>query len=102
MCHRAPLLPQAQPIRDFIISSHARLQMERRGISDGVVRQVLESAEQRFQTRRGRVVLHSRALLGAPATMYLVRVVVDIDRQPAEVVTVYRTTRLSKYWREAP
>lgn len=76
--------------------------MERRGILDGVVRQVLESPEQLFQTRKGRVVLHSRVHLEAPATMSLVRVVVDADRRPAEVVTVYRTTKLSKYWREEP
>jgi hypothetical protein len=30
---------------------------------------------------------------------YLVRVFVDIDRSPAEVVTVYRTTRIAKYWK---
>jgi hypothetical protein len=31
--------------------------------------------------------------------MYLVRVVVDVDREPPRVVTVYRTTKLEKYWR---
>jgi len=80
-----------EAIHEFIISGHARFEMERRGISDEVVRQVLEFPEQRFQTRKGRVVLHSRLLLG-----------VDVDRRPAEVVTVYRTTKLSKYWREEP
>jgi hypothetical protein len=25
---------------------------------------------------------------------------VDIDRQPAEVVTAYLTSRIDKYWRE--
>ncbi len=25
---------------------------------------------------------------------------VDVDRVPAEVVTAYRTSKLSKYWRE--
>lgn len=33
---------------------------------------------------------------------YLVRVVVDVNCQPAEVVTVYRTSRVAKYWRERP
>jgi hypothetical protein len=91
-----------EPVREFIISGHARFEMERRGISDEVVRQVLESPEQQFQTRKSRVVLHSRVLLGTSSTMYLVRVVVDVDRRPAEVVTVYRTTKLGKYWREEP
>lgn len=26
----------------------------------------------------------------------------DIDRNPAEVVTAYRTGRIDKYWRELP
>jgi hypothetical protein len=30
------------------------------------------------------------------------RVFVDVDRSPAEVVTVYRTSRIAKYWRAAP
>lgn len=33
--------------------------------------------------------------------MFLVRVVVDVDRQPAEVVTAYRTTKIAKYWEGA-
>jgi hypothetical protein len=30
---------------------------------------------------------------------YLLRVFVDIDRDPAEIVTVYRTSRIAKYWK---
>jgi hypothetical protein len=33
---------------------------------------------------------------------YLVRAFVDVDRSPAEVVTVYRTSRIAKYWRVEP
>jgi hypothetical protein len=32
-------------------------------------------------------------------TRYLVRVFVDVDRSPAEVITVYRTSKIDKYWR---
>ena len=28
-----------------------------------------------------------------------VRVFVDVDRSPAEVITVYRTSKIDKYWR---
>jgi hypothetical protein len=34
-----------------------------------------------------------------PGKIYLLRVLVDIDRQPAEVVTAYRTSRVEKYWK---
>jgi len=30
--------------------------------------------------------------------MYLVRVIVDEGVNPARVVTVYRTTKIEKYW----
>ncbi len=37
--------------------------------------------------------------MGEPVRDYLVRVFIDIDRSPAEVVTVYRTSKIEKYWR---
>lgn len=36
--------------------------------------------------------------MGEPEKYYLVRVFVDVDRDPAEIVTVYRTSRIEKYW----
>lgn len=76
--------------------------MERRGLSVEVVGSVLNAPEQRLDVRPGRVVLQSRRLVGEPAKTYLVRVFVDIDRRPPEVVTAYRTSKVAKYWREAP
>jgi hypothetical protein len=46
--------------------------------------------------RRGRVVLQSRITLGAPSREYLVRVFVDVDRRPADVITVYLTSKIAK------
>jgi hypothetical protein len=88
----------SEQIGDFVISTHARSEMERRGITEDVVRHVVTSPEQRIRVDERRIVLHSRMAMGVPAKMYLVRVIVDIDRRPAEVVTVYRTTKVDKYW----
>ena len=87
------------PRGNVIISTHARTQMKRRGITRAVVRRIVIAPEQRMPVREGRVVLHSRIDMGRPSKRYLVRVVVDIDREPPRVVTVYRTTKLEKYWR---
>jgi hypothetical protein len=38
-------------------------------------------------------------LFGSPKREYLVRVFIDVDRIPVEVVTVYCTTKIGKYWR---
>jgi hypothetical protein len=67
--------------------------MERRYISEPEVRSVLERPDMVTPVREGRVV--AQALRGG----YLLRVFVDVDRTPPEVVTVYRTRKLRKYGR---
>jgi len=70
------------PVTDYVITPHAVFEMERRGLNEQIVRSVLSAPEQRLEIRRGRVVLQSRVSLGEPARIYLIRVIVDIDRQP--------------------
>jgi hypothetical protein len=87
----------AAPAEEYLITGHAAFEMRRRGIDDGSVRAVPVAPEQRHSVRPGRDVLQSRiALAGKP---YLLRVFVDVDRVPAEVVTVYLTSRIAKYWK---
>lgn len=90
----------AEPVARYVLTSHARFEMERRGISADTVHQVLTAPEQRVHVRPGREVLQSVIALREKA--YLVRVFVDVDRDPAEVVTVYRTSKIEKYWRNEP
>ena len=86
-------------VPNYVVTDHALFEMKRRALSQDILRQVLGSPEQRLDVRPGRVVLQSRVSVGVPAKVKLLRVVVDIDREPAEVVTVYRTSKISKYWR---
>jgi hypothetical protein len=88
----------AEPILDYVITTHAQFEMERRGLSEDVIRFVLTRPEQRVQVRSGREILQSRLTLGSQAQSNLVRVIVDSDRRPAEVVTVYQTSKIAKYW----
>ena len=84
------------PFRDYVITDHATFEMKRRGISIELVQRVLENPEQRLAIRKGREVFQSRIHMGEKH--YVVRVFVDIDRTPPEVVTVYRTSKIDKYW----
>lgn len=80
-------------LKDATITAHAAEQMIRRQVSELDVRDVLSEPEAVLTVREGRVV--AQALRGA----YLLRVFVDIDRQPPEVVTLYRTSKIEKYRR---
>ena len=73
--------------------------MKRRQLSEQLVRSILSEAEQEVEIRSGRIVLQSRVVMEQGKT-FLVRVFVDVDRDPAEVVTAYRTSKISKYWKE--
>ena len=63
---------------------------------------MLSEPEQTEPVRAGREVYQLRLESGEPPRTYLLQVFVDIDRQPPEVVTVYRTSKISKYWRTGP
>ena len=90
---------QPTPVTTYRLTDHAQLQMARRQISAAEVARVLAAPEQTEYVREGRAVYQSRIELGEPPKTYLLRVVVDIDRQPPEVVTVYRSSKVQKYWR---
>jgi len=87
----------AEPIIDYTITDHAAFEISRRGLKRETIDRVLKNPEQRFDVRLGRVVLQSR--IQESGEEFLIRVFVDADRMPAEVVTAYRTTKIGKYWR---
>jgi hypothetical protein len=83
---------------EYVITDHAAMEMKRRNISREQVQDVVERPEQRLVVGEGREVFQSRMWL--EGKHYLIRVFVEVDRRPAEVVTAYRTSRINKYWRE--
>jgi hypothetical protein len=90
----------ADPLTEYLITAHAAFEMQRRGIDAAVLRRVRAEPEQRDAVRPGREVFQSR--IAFEGRTYLVRVLVDVDRKPAEVVTVYRTSKIEKYWSAEP
>ena len=88
-----------QDIRTYVLTDHARWEMQRRNVTESEVARTLLAPEQRQEVRPGRCVYQSRFDLGEPPKAYLLRVFVDIDRSPPEVVTVYRTSKVHKYRR---
>ena len=91
---------EATPITAYRLTDHAQLEMERRGITEPEVAQVLSEPEEVELVRPGRAVYQARIHYREPSHAYLVRVFVDVDREPPEVVTAYRTSKIEKYWEE--
>ena len=87
---------QAEDLAEAEFGPHALFEMARRDISEDEVRRVLASPGRREQVRPGRLVLS--ILQGDPRRSYVLRVFVDVDRAPPAVVTVYRSSKIQKYW----
>jgi len=81
-----------------VFSPHAQTEMTRRGIAEAEVRAALSGPARQAAVRPGRIVL-TALHEGAPGgRAYVLRVFVDIDRSPQVVVTVYRSSKIGKYW----
>jgi hypothetical protein len=69
-----------------------------RGVSLEIVEQVLSAPEQVVPASNGNFAYQSRIVFGRKT--FLVRVIVDERRNPPVVATVYRTSKIDKYWEE--
>lgn len=75
-----------------VITPAVRQKIEDHGLSVAEVEAVLAAPEQKVPGHSGRLVYQSRV------GRFLVRVVVESDADPIEVVTAYRTSSVTKYW----
>jgi hypothetical protein len=84
---------------DFLLSSHAKWEITRRGIPLALVQAVMDHPEQRLadESRTGRWIHQSR-LRFEDGRMYLLRVIVAGNERPPVIVTAYRTSKIEKYW----
>jgi hypothetical protein len=84
----------------FKFSQHARQELKRRNIPEELVESVLHNPQQIVPQSQGKKVYQSKMALGG-GNFFLLRAIVVDEVDPAVVVTVYRTKKISKYWRLA-
>jgi len=80
------------------LSRHAIDEAGRRAISLALLETVLASPEQIVPLGAVLAVYQSRVTDGA-GRPYLIRAVVSTETTPGVVLTVYRTSKIQKYWR---
>jgi len=84
---------------NFRISGHAREEMEPRSIPLEMVESILTGPQQVVDGPLGKKVYQSKVEFPQGKT-YLVRVVISEAADLPVVVTVYRTSKVEKYWRK--
>jgi hypothetical protein len=83
----------------FRYSRHAEEELRLRRIPQAVVDKVLRKPQQIVPERPPRRAYQSQVDMGGGKIM-LIRAIVDDRVDPAVVVTVYRTSKIGKYWRQ--
>jgi len=62
--------------------------------------EVARAPEQRVAGRSGREIRQSRVLDPASGKLHLIRVVIESGQDGDAIVTVYRSSKIRKYWSE--
>ena len=86
--------------RRIVLSEHVRVEAMRRGIAEETILAVAAQPDRREIVRPGREVRQSKIAFPPEDKIYVVRVFVDLGEEEDVVVTVYRTSKIAKYWRE--
>jgi hypothetical protein len=73
------------------------MEAERRGIDTTVAESVVSEPQQRLVEGR-RIILQSRYHDRVLAKEMLLRVVIESKEEAVKIITVYRTSRIRKYW----
>jgi len=82
----------------FRLSRHAQEEIQRRRIPRDFLDAVLQTPQQIIDMPDGKKAYQSQVDFGG-GRLFLVRAIVAVDIDPHLVVTVYRTSKISKYWR---
>ena len=83
----------------YRISDHAAIELLWRSIPRPFLDEVMRNPQQIVPAEGGRVAYQSKLDFGNGRIM-LMRAIVDDKLDPPVVVTVYRTSKVDKYWSE--
>jgi hypothetical protein len=82
---------------EYRFTAHAVEEMMRRGLSEALVRSVVEAPDQVVESIEDREIRQS--VIEMEGKSYLIRVIVERST-PQAIVTVYRTSRIRRYWKD--
>jgi len=83
---------------DIIFSEHAREQMIRRSINQDTVLSVVTQPDQKIADMEDPAIVIYQSLIKENEHLFLLRIFVNKDKQPNVIVTLYKTTKIAKYY----
>jgi hypothetical protein len=84
---------------NYKLSKHAQEELRLRQIPHELLESVLQNPQQVVLERGGKKAYQSQLDFGG-GRIFLLRAIVDDTLAPAVLVTVYRTKKIKKYWKQ--
>jgi len=84
---------------EVLISDHAKFEADRRDISLDIIRKVSQAPQQEIGSISGRTVCQSKMHDPATGREMLFRIIVKDTGDLRKVITVYKTSKIEKYWK---
>ena len=85
---------------NYTLSKHAEEELSLRRIPRDLLDSVLRNPQQIVSERAPKKAYQSQLDFGG-GRIFLLRAIVDDTVEPAVVVTLYRTKKIQKYWRQS-
>ena len=86
-------------MEDFILSKHAKEQLEVRRINETLVWKIIENPQQELREGLEKKVYQS-IIADEKGEEQLIRVFVNVAKHPKLIITVYKTSKIQKYWKD--
>ena len=85
---------------EVILSGHAVFEAKRRDIDEGLIRSMVIKPQQKLSSKRGRVIVQGIYQDQIEDKETLLRIIGKETIDKFEVITVYKTSKIKKYWIE--
>ncbi len=83
-----------------VFSEHALFEIEFRKIKKEVIEHLIEHPMQRIYSKRNRIIMQGRYYDNIENKEMLLRIIGEESENTFHVVTVYKTSKIEKYWKE--
>ncbi|MCX5991309.1 MAG: DUF4258 domain-containing protein [Chloroflexi bacterium] len=81
-----------------VMTEHARFEAQRRGVDLKLVLSTIENPQQKIASKKNRFIFQSRYYDKIENKEMLLRVITEPAQEALKVISVYKTSKIEKYW----
>ena len=83
---------------EIVFSNHSLFEMKKRQIDKEIVNKIFNTPHQRIPSKKGRVIVQGKYLNQHEGEEMLLRIIGKEKENVFYIITVYKTSKIGKYW----